>query len=357
VSINPGVRKRSGKAWMPPGSLVHVGDQRAASTSLSIIDYNENRYEVKTAQTAEECFPFKESPTVTWINVEGISNVPLLEKLGAGFAVHPLILEDILNTDQRPKVDDMESYLYLVLKMIDYDGRHSRLTSEQVSLVLGTNFVISFQEGLRGDVFNPVRARIQNGRGRIRKSGSDYLTYALLDGIVDNYFVVLEKLGEKIEELEDVLIANPKPETIHDIHSLKRDMLFLRRSIWPLRDVVGLLLKSESSLIKDSTEIFLRDVYDHLIQAIDTIEIHREMLSGMLDIYLSSVSNRMNQVMKVLTIIATIFMPLTFLAGVYGMNFRFMPELGWRWGYPLVLLLMTVVGVLMVLYFKRKKWM
>jgi len=223
-------------------------------------------------------------------------------------------------------------------------------------LILGSNFVISFQER-EGDVFNPIRERIRSGKGRIRKMGADYLAYTLIDTIVDNYFIIPEKLGERIESIEEELVTDPTPETLQTIHTLKRKLIFLRKSLWPLREVVSGLQRTESTLIHESTDIYLRDVYDHTIQVIDTIETSRDILSGMLDIYLSSVSNRMNQIMKVLTIIATIFMPLTFIAGIYGMNFEFMPELTWPWAYPLVLLVMVVIGISMLIYFRRKKWL
>jgi magnesium transporter len=241
--------------------------------------------------------------------------------------------------------------------MLSSEKGKDGVVSEQVSLILGSNFVISFQESPGGDVFDPVRDRIRTGKGRLRKQGPDYLAYALLDAIVDNYFLVLEKLGERVEGLEEELITEPGQQTLHEMHALKREMIYVRRSVWPLREVVSGLERVESPLIKQSTGIFLRDVYDHTIQVIDTVETYRDMLSGMLDIYLSSVSNRMNQVMKVLTIIATIFIPLTFVAGIYGMNFRFMPEIEWRWGYFVVLGIMLAIGLLMVISFKRKRWM
>jgi magnesium transporter len=232
----------------------------------------------------------------------------------------------------------------------------NEIVTEQISLILGPNFVISFQEK-KGTVFNPIRERIRNDKGRIRKMGSDYLAYSLLDLIVDNYFIIMEKLGEKIEFLEEEVVTHPTPETLQTIHHLKREMIFLRKGVWPLREVVSGLERGESSLIKESTRIYLRDVYDHTIQTIDTIETYRDMVSGMLDIYLSSISNRLNAVMKVLTIIATIFMPLTFLAGIYGMNFKYMPELTWKWGYPVLCLIMIGIGIFMLAYFKKKNWL
>jgi magnesium transporter len=240
--------------------------------------------------------------------------------------------------------------------MLDYDREESKIKVEQVSLILGENFVISFQE-TEGDIFNPIRERVRNNKGRVRKMGADYLAYVLIDAVVDNYFLILEALGEQIESMEEELVANPTPETLQTIHNLKREMIFLRKSVWPLRELISGLERGESALIRESTGIYLRDVYDHTIQVIDTVETFRDMLSGMLDIYLSSVSNRMNEVMKVLTIIATIFIPLTFLAGIYGMNFEFMPELRWHWSYPLVWCVMIVIGVAMIFYFKRKKWL
>jgi len=351
------IKKRSEKAGLPPGSLVHIGEKKAEEVKITIIDYDEIHFQEKVIKTIEECIPFKDKPTVTWINVDGIHQVELLEKLGQCYGLHPLTLEDILNTDQRPKIEDFGDYVYIVLKMLYYRDKTDEIVTEQMSLILGSNFVISFQEGIEGDLFDPVRERIRSEKGRIRKMGADYLAYSLLDSIVDYYFVILEKLGERIEFLEEKLVANPNPETLQIIHNLKREMIFLRKSVWPLREVISGLERGESSLIKESTRIYLRDIYDHTIQVIDTIETFRDMLSGMLDIYLSSVSNRLNAVMKVLTIIATIFMPLTFLAGIYGMNFKFMPELEWRWGYPLIWMIMLGIGVFMLFYFKKKKWL
>ena len=321
------------------------------------MDYTEAGYNEKDLKTVDECFLFRDRPAVTWINVEGVHDVKILEKLGECFGLHPLIQEDIINTDQRPKIEDYDNYLYIVLKMLYLNKGNNGVVTEQISLILGKNFVVSFQEGIEGDVFDLVRERIRTDKGRIRKMGADYLAYALLDSIVDNYFVVLEAIGERIELLEERLIASPTPETLQIIQNLKREMIFLRKAVWPLREVAGSLERGESSLINENTRISLRDVYDHTIHVIDTIETFRDMLSGILDIYLSSVSNRLNAVMKVLTIIATIFMPLTFIVGVYGMNFKYLPELEWKWGYPLIWLVMIGIGVTMLTYFKRKKWL
>jgi len=323
---------------------------------ITIIDYDESHVEDKEAKRIEECFPFTDKPTVTWININGLHQLDIIEKIGEHFNVHPLVLEDIVNTGQRPKIEDFVDYIFVTLKMLRYSDEEKETKAEQVSLILGSNFVISFQEN-EGDVFDPIRQRIEADKGRIRKMGADYLAYALMDAIVDNYFTILEKLGDRIEDFEEELVVNPKPETLQAIHHLKREMIFLRKSVWPLREVINRLERWESSLINKSTAIYFRDVYDHTIQVIDSVETFRDMLSGMLDIYLSSISNRMNEVMKVLTIIATIFIPLTFIAGVYGMNFRFMPELEMPIGYSVVLLVMLFIGILMFAYFRKKKWL
>lgn len=351
------IKRRSKKAGLPPGALIHIGEKKTEKVRITVIDYDEEHFEEKEIETIEECLIFKEKPAVTWINVEGIHNVEILEKLGSCYDIHTLILEDILNTDQRPKIEDMGNYAYIVLKMFYPKGKGNGIVTEQISIILSQNFVISFQEGLEGDVFNPVRARLRSGNGRIRKLGADYLVYSLIDAIVDNYFIILEKLGEEIELVEEELVSNPTEEILKTTHNLKMEMLFLRKAVWPLREVISKMERGELSLINQSTLIYLRDVYDHTIQVIDTIETFRDMVGGMLEIYLSSVSNRMNAVMKILTIIATLFMPLTFLAGIYGMNFKYMPELEWRWGYPVVLSVMFVIALLMLIYFRRKKWL
>jgi magnesium transporter len=341
---------------MVPGTLVYVGEKKMEAVRISYIDYDEQNFEEKQVRTIKECFPFKTTPTVTWINIDGVHEVEIIEMLGKEFDLHPLMLEDILNTGQRPKVEDFDKYIFVVLKMLSYNDEKQMVQPEQVSLVLGANYVISFQEAI-GDVFEPIRERIRNAKGRIRKMGADYLMYALLDAVVDVYFAILEKLGERIESMEEELVSNPTQKTLEQIHTLKREFIFLRKSVWPLRELISGLQRSESPLIKETTEVYLRDVYDHTIQVIDTVESFRDMVSGMLDIYLSSISNRMNAVMKVLTIIATLFIPLTFIAGIYGMNFKYMPELEWRWGYPVVAFVMAVAAVVMLIYFRKKKWL
>ncbi len=350
------VKRSTKKPGTVPGTLVYVGEKKVEAVRISYIDYDEQNFEEKQVRTIKECFPFKATPSVTWINIDGLHEVEIIEMLGKEFDLHPLMLEDILNTGQRPKAEDFDKYIFVVLKMLSYNDEKQMVQSQQVSLVLGANYVISFQEAI-GDVFEPIRERIRNAKGRIRKMGADYLMYALLDAVVDGYFAILEKLGERIESMEEELVSDPTEKTLQQIHSLKREMIFLRKSVWPLREVISGLQRTESSLIKETTGLYLRDVYDHTIQVIDTVESFRDMVSGMLDIYLSSISNRMNAVMKVLTIIATIFIPLTFIAGVYGMNFRYMPELERHWGYPLVLLVMGIVAIVMLIYFRRKRWL
>ena len=349
------IKGRTRKSGLPPGTVVFVGKQKTEKVRITVINYDEAHFEEKEAKDIEETFAFKEKPAITWINIDGLQRVDIIEKLGSHLNLHPLVLEDIANTEQRPKMDDYTDYLYIVLKMLRYDSQETDIVSEQVSLILGSNWVVSYQES-EGDVFGPIRERLRTAKGRIRKMGADYLMYALMDAIVDNYFVVLEKMGEKIEDVEEDLIANPEPSTLKNINDLKRQIISLRKSVWPLREVIARLERWESKLINKTTAIYFKDVYDHTIQVIDSIETFRDMLSGMLDIYLSSLSNRMNEVMKVLTIIATIFIPLTLVADIYGMNFKDMPELGSPWGYPLVLAGMLAIGIVMLLYFRRKKW-
>ncbi len=345
------------KAGLPPGTLVYTGQKKLESVKITVMDYDEQNFHEKQVTKIEDCFEYKTKPTVTWINIDGLHDVETIEKIGNQYDIHPLVLEDILHTGQRPKFEEAEQYIFVVLMMLRYDDENQSVIMEQVSLVLGENFVISFQEDIIGDVFEQIRDRIRNAKGKIRKMGPDYLMHALLDAIVDGYFIILEKFGDKIEILEDELVDNASQSTLKQIHYLKREMIFLRKSVWPLRELISSLERSESELIKESTTAYLRDLYDHTIQVIDTIESFRDMAAGMLDLYLSSMSNKMNEVMKVLTIITTIFIPLTFVAGIYGMNFDNMPELRWKYGYAAVLVIMLALFVGMIYYFKKKKWL
>jgi magnesium transporter len=347
--------KRSKKAGLPPGTLVHVGREPGQPTRISLIDYTETQFEEKTIDNIEDTFPFRDKQSVTWINVDGLQDTTTIEKIGNHFGLHPLIQEDIVNTEQRPKTEDFGSYIFIVLRMLNYDETSQEIKNEQVSLVLGNNFVLSFQEDV-GDVWDSLRERIRKNKGHIRKEKADYLAYSLMDSIVDNYFSILEKAGENIESIEEKLIATPARETLPAIYHLKREMLVLRKAVWPLRELANTLGHDENPLVRDSTRIYLRDIYDHTIQVIDTIENYRDMISTLVDVYLSSVSNRLNEIMKVLTILSSIFIPLTFLVGIYGMNFEHMPELQMTWTYPALLVFMALVAGSMIVYFKRKKW-
>ena len=354
--MKTGATRISAKVGLPPGTLIHIGEKKSEKVRISLIEYNETHVREQELNRPDEFLLLKEEPAVTWINIDGLHRTEIIEKAGELFHLHALTLEDIVNTGQSPKIEDYEDYLFIVLKMLYYNESQNEIEVEQVSLCLGARFLLTFQEEKGRDVFNPVRERIRSGKGRIRKMGPDYLAYSLIDSIVDSYFLILEKLGEKIETLEETVVNAPSESVLHDIHELKREMIFLRRSIWPLREVISNLQRGESPLINESMHVYYRDVYDHTVRIIETIEALRDILSGTLDIYLSSISNRINAVMKVLTIIATIFMPLTFIAGVYGMNFEYMPELKWHWGYPAILLFMLVIGMSMVIYFVKKKW-
>ena len=336
------------------------GEDRAAigpgdrPVRITVIDYDATHLEEKQIGRISECFPFRETETVTWINVDSLGDPRIIEELGRCFAIHPLILEDLLNTEQRPKMEDLESYIYLHLKMLSFVGDDGEINVEHVSVVFGRNFLISFLEDI-GDIFEPVRDQIRRA-GKIRTFGPDYLAYALIDTIVDNYFSVMENLEEQVEAIEAELVAHPTQQSLRSINRLRRHMIVLRRAVWPLREVINGLERSESPLIRETTDIYLRDVYDHAIQVIDTLETFRDMVSGMIDIYLSGLSYKMNEIMKVLTLIATIFIPLTFIVGLYGMNFEVMPELRWEYGYYAVWGVMIAVVIVMLSYFKSRQW-
>ena len=350
-------KKMHKQAGLPPGTLVHIGEKKVEKVRISVIDYDEGHFQERVVDTVEECFPFRDKPTVTWINVDGVHDLDVVEKLGGCFGIHPIVLEDVVNTMQRPKMLDFGDYIFIALKMLYFDDSKKKgVKVEQVSLIFGSNFVISFQEDI-GDVFDAVRDRIRKGKGKMRRSSADYLAYSLIDSIVDGYFIVFEWLGERIEEVQERLVVTPTVENLQTIHYLKSEMIELRKAVWPLREVIANLERTDSPLIKKDTLIFLRNVYGHTIEIIETIESFRDLISGMIDIYLSSLSMKLNEVMKYLTIIATIFIPLTFMVGIYGMNFKYMPEIGWRFGYPMVMSVILIVGVSMLIYFRRKKWL
>lgn len=349
------VRKRGKKVGAPPGTLVHLGEQSGSDIRLRVLDYDQDHIDDRLVPLSSGIAELRDSAAVSWIHVDGVHQVELIEKIGGQLGLHPLVMEDILNTDQRPKIEVYDGYLFIVLKLLRYDEQRHDTYSEQVSIIVGEHFVLSLQE-TDHPLLEQVRARLHAGR-RIRFLGTDYLAYAIIDAIVDQYFTVIEYFGDDIEALEETLLSKPSPDSLARVHHLRREMLLLRKAVWPLREVLSSLSRNDLSLISEGTRVFLRDVYDHVIHALDTIETLRELLVGMLDLYLSTVSNRMNEVMKVLTIIATLFMPLTFIAGVYGMNFEHMPELGWKWGYPATLLLMFGVVAGLLLYFRRKHWL
>ncbi|MFZ5774398.1 MAG: magnesium/cobalt transporter CorA [Thermodesulfobacteriota bacterium] len=355
------VRTPSKKAGLPPGSPVFVGDKRTERFWLQVIDYDTESYSTTTPIRVEDFRLLKRTPSNTWIALHGLHDAEAIDNFCAKFGLHPLTIEDILHTNQRPKVDYYDDYLFLVVTLVKYDEGQREMSTEQVSFVVGDHYLLSFHER-DSDIFDPLRERIAGNKGRIRKMGIDYLIYSLLDTVVDNFFSVLEKIGEDIEELEDELIAGPDPDTLHSIHYLKREMILLRKAVWPLREVISALQRDDTVLGDSHIRVYLKDLYDHTIQILDSVETFRDIISGMIDIYLSSASNRMNEIMKLLTSFSVIFIPLTFIAGVYGMNFNTqaspfnMPELNWYLGYPLALLLMLGTALSMLFYFKRKRW-
>lgn len=349
------VKQRSRKAGLPPGTPVHIGERRSETTRIRLTHYTAAQVTERETATVDECAALR-GTGITWVHVTGVHDVGLLSQLGGCFGLHPLVLEDIANTDQRPKLEDYGEYVYIVLRLL-HDGAAvgGVAATEQVSLILGRDFVLSFEEA-EPTTFDAVRERLRTNRGRIREQGADYLAYSLLDAVVDSYFVVLERLGERLEQLYDEVGSRPSPRTPALLHALRRELVLLRRAVWPLREVLGSLERGSTALVAAETRVYLRDVYDHTVHAIETLESFRDMVAGIHDIHLMGLSNRLNEIMKVLAIIATIFMPLSFIAGIYGMNFRNMPELGWPWAYPAVLGVMLVIGGGMLYYFKKKKW-
>ena len=342
-------------AFQAPGTTVFVGQQRRERASIDIIQYSAGAiWECHEADLAT-CLTSLVGPTVSWINVNGVHDTGLIEELGDAFDLHPLTREDIANTSQRPKWEEFGDYGFLAMKMLDDGGPARGVTIEHVSLILGPNWVLSFLED-EGDVFESVRQRLRTDSGRLRTMPADYLAFCLMDAVVDHYFLAVERIGEGVELMDEQVISNPGPGDIHRIHRFKQQMLILRRAVWPLREVVGAIVRSESALLGERTKVFWRDLYDHTVQVIDMVEISRDSLASLHDTYLSSLSIRMNEVMKMLTVISTIFIPLTFLAGVYGMNFEHMPELKWKEGYYIVWGVMVAIGVLLIVYFKRRRW-
>jgi len=352
-------RSRASSSFQQPGTPVFIGDRRLENAILDIIVYNSDSGEETRGVPLQECLPSldlaHDGVSVTWVNVNGIHDVGLIEALGDHFGLHAMTIEDIVNTAQRPKWEVFSNYGMLALKMLDMDANKERVRIEHVSLILGPSWVISFLED-EGDVFESVRQAIRTNAGRIRRMGADYLIFCLVDAVVDHYFLVVENIGDKVDILDERLLVDPRQDDIRVLHRFKRDLLSLRRAVWPMREVLSAVSKEESPLLRKETKVFWRDLYDHCIQVIDIVETARDTLASMHDTYLSSISNRMNEVMKVLTIFSTIFMPITFIAGVYGMNFQYMPELAWKPAYFITLAVMALIAISMALYFRHRHW-
>lgn len=349
------VKRRVRKSGQPPGTPVYTGDFKQ-ETQIEVAIYNAQEIQEVSGKTLD-CVP-KTIPADAnvWINLEGLYDQKPVEELGARYELHPLTVEDILNVAQRSKVEEFDNYLFVTLKMLCWDVARKDFNIDQLSLVLGNNFLLSFQERPT-DLFDDIRKRLLTPKQQLRQQGCDYLAYRLIDTVIDNYFVVLENMGDKIEDLEELILNEPTPKNARALYQLKRQMLLLRKSIWPMRETVSHLLQLEESKISPNTRLYLRDVYDHTIQALDTLETFRDMLANILDVYLSTLTNRMNEIMKVLTIISTIFIPMTFIASIFGMNFKYMPELQWPWGYPAALFVMAIIALGMLRFFRRKKWL
>ncbi|HUX19694.1 MAG TPA: magnesium/cobalt transporter CorA [Spirochaetia bacterium] len=348
-------RKQKKRVGLPPGTLIPVAEGAYQPSTKTLFEYDKDTCDERTLSGKLELDSIKDPSKVSWLNIDGIQDSPILEQIGLVFHVHSLVLEDIQNPDHRPKIEDYEDYTFMSFKMLTWDEENEGTMTEQVSLILGKGYVISFQERV-GDVFNPVRERLRSGKGRLRKQGADYLAYTLVDAVVDNYFAVLEKLEDQFELIEDQVVYRSSLDSVPRIHDLRGQAVLFRRAVWPLRENLHEILKGEHELIEESTQIFFRDVYDHVLEVVDTIELYRETLAGLLNFHQSNLSKQLNSTMKVLTIISTIFIPPTFLVGVYGMNFHFMPELSWKWGYFALWALMLLIAAGMVWFFKRKKW-
>jgi magnesium transporter len=344
-------------AGLPPGTAVYTGEvSKEKKVTINVIDYNGENVSEKEITNPAECTLYKTKETVSWIDVEGIHNTGIIEEISNSLSLHPLVIEDILNVEQRPKMEEYENYIYVVLKMFHIGKNNSEIIPEQVSIILAKNYLVTFQEGIEGDAFQEIRSRIRNNKGIITKMTTDYLLYSILDSIIDSYFTVLEVFGDQIENIEEELVNYPSRNTLTEIYRLKREILYMRKSVWPIRESLSKISWVKTELISKNTHLYLRDVYDHTYNVLDTIETYRDMLSGMIDIYLSSISNKLNETMKYLALISTIFIPMTFIASIYGMNFEIMPELKWVHGYWFALILMGLVGLSFLIYFKMKKW-
>ncbi len=347
--------RRKKKVGLPPGTLIYTGDKVKEETKIKVTDYTADRFNSEEFKEIQIDLTKIEKPFIKWIDIYGLTQIKVIEEIGRQFNLHPLVLEDILSPNQTPKLEDFGNYIFAVLQKLSWNQEKEDFDYEQISLILGENYVISFQEW-DTNLFNPIYERIHVPKGKVRVMGADYLFYVLIDIIIDDYFIVIEKVGENIENIEDILIKNPEPATLQNIYRLKRSSIELRKSIWPIREVINKLQREQSNLIGDELHIYLRDIYDHIFRISDLLENYRDIIFGMLDMYLSSVSNRMNDIMKVLTIISTIFIPISFLAGFYGMNFHYMPELSKPMAYPILIMIMASIALVMLYFFKRKKW-
>lgn len=349
------VSRVSKKIGLPPGSIVYLGEKKVDKVTINVTEYDEAGAETYEIKSIEEIDPFTDTPQITWASVCGLHETDFLKQVGEKFKIHSLVLEDILNVDTRPKIEITDDYLFIVMKLVLFNAEQKILETEQVSFILGRSFLFSFSERT-DEIFNPIKDRINSHLGKIRKRGIDYLLYALMDIVVDHYFLALEKVEERIEILDDEVINRTEKSHIESIYNLRNLLLLIRRSIYPLREIVNQLIKDDGDLLDESIEPYLRDLYDHTIHITETIEQQREVTNGLMEIYLSMMSNKMNEVMKVLTVIATIFIPLTFIVGIYGMNFPNMPEMNWPWAYFAVWgVMMAVVGA-MIFYFRKKNW-
>jgi len=344
------------KFGLPPGSLVHVGEVHDTESRITVVDYNKHNIERRVVQSIDEILRYRQTETVTWVNVDGLRDASIIATIGEHFDIHPLVLEDILSTHQRPKLEEYEHFLYIVLKRLFLEGDEFSIRYEQVSILLLNKFVFTFKERI-DETFAPIYARLENERSRIRESGADYLAYVVLDTIVDEYFSLHDSMDELMESTENELLSNPTARTLSEIQDIKRELIFIRRSVSPLRELLAALQRTDSPLVREKTQRFLGDVYDHAIRVIEGLESYRDLVASMQEIYLSSISNKMNETMKVLTIFASIFIPLTFIAGVYGMNFEYMPELKLTWAYPVLWIVFVGVGAVLIVYFKKKHWM
>jgi magnesium transporter len=349
-------KKREKTKGQPPGALIFIGNKKVDNIRLRVIDYDQAQLKENELKNIADGAKFKQTKTVTWINVDGLHDLSIMKETGKTFDLHPLLVEDILNTGQRPKLEVFYNCLFIVLKMIRYEKEKQMIVNEQLSMVLGDTFLLTFQEQ-PGDVFEPVRERIRNQKGRIRGAGIDYLAYALLDTVVDNYIYIIEKMGEKIEDIEEEVLEKADHGVMEKINTFKREMNFLRKSVRPAREAIIQLSKLDSELIREQTILFLKDLQDLITQAAEAIDTYRDMLSDQLNLYNSVISNRMNDIMKVLTIFAAIFIPLTFIAGIYGTNFEYLPELHFKYSYFAFWGVMIAVAAVMLLFFKRKKWL